>query len=143
MSVYQTDMAKFYHELYDPVVGTCEGEGRPMAVTPPQLVNRTTNLYQTYTDLQEELKADIESIETLVLQPASDCKDMIQPFKALIKKRDNRRVDCDCAQDKVNKLLRKPKKTAKDESAVTKAQNDFTVLSEVRQIARSNHRSHF
>ena len=132
-SVFQTAIVNGFQELYDPIVGTTDDNDglRPMAKTPRHVMDRTNNLYDAYSSLQDELSVEITSIESQLLRPAIEAKDMISPFRVVIKKRDNKRVDYDCAHDKVMKLRRKPNKSPKEEAQLSKAEDDLANLTDV------------
>ncbi|CAM1501575.1 Fc.00g035590.m01.CDS01 [Cosmosporella sp. VM-42] len=131
-SVFQTAIVNGFQELYDPIVGTTdENDGlRPMARTPRHVMDRTNNLYEAYAGLQDELSVEITSIESQLLRPAIEAKDMISPFRVVIKKRDNKRVDYDCAHDKVMKLRRKPNRSPKEDAQLSKAEDDLANLTD-------------
>lgn len=95
------------------------------------MLERTSGMKQAYSGLHEEMRDEITAMETLLLRPATDAKDMIQPIKKTIKKREKMRVDFENAQAKVTKLQRKPGKSAKEDTQLAKAQGELSVLSDV------------
>lgn len=138
MAVSQLGIASAFQDLYAPIEASSaanedtEEERRVVhEATPHAMLERTSGMHQAYSGLHEEMRDEITAIETLLLRPASDAKDMIQPIKKTIKKREKMRVDFENAQAKVTKLQRKPGKSAKEETQLAKAQGDLSVLSEV------------
>ncbi|KAL2150073.1 hypothetical protein VTH82DRAFT_7749 [Thermothelomyces myriococcoides] len=76
---------------------------------------------KAYTELQEDLLDEMSRIEENILKPAADARDCIAPIRKTIKRRENKRLDYERAQDKAMKLQRKPGRSTKDETALAKA----------------------
>lgn len=117
--------------LYDPVVGATDGHGREMAPTPQLQLERTLALKEAYHELRTDLVQDINSIEELILRPATDARNFISPIRKTIKKRENKRLDHDKLQDKVIKLERKSGRTPKEETTLAKTQDEMARAAEV------------
>ena len=122
-----------YEGLYDPIVGATDGHGREMLPTPELQLRRTFKLRECYAELKSEMLQEISEIEPRVIRPATDARDCIQPIRKSIKKRENKRLDYEKAQDKVNKLHKKSSRTPKEDSQMAKAEQDMANLGEVRQ----------
>lgn len=131
----QLGIATEYEGLYDPIVGATDGHGKEMTPTPESQLQRTLRLCEVYRELKDELMEEIGQIEPRVIKPATDARDCIQPIRKTIKKRENKRLDYEKQQDKVNKLARKSGKTPKEENQLAKAQEDMNNMAEVRRIA--------
>lgn len=82
---------------------------------------------------------EIASIDERVIKPTIDARDCIAPLRKTIKKRENRRLDYEKAQDKAAKIQRKPGKTPKEEAALAKAEGDVAAAAEVRNIYIRNY----
>lgn len=139
MAFTQLGVAGAFHDLYGPIdasIAADEEEEEERRVihtaTPRAMLERTSGMKQAYSGLHEEMRDEITAMETLLLRPATDAKDMIQPIKKTIKKREKMRVDFENAQAKVTKLQRKPGKSVKEETQLAKAQGELSVLSDVR-----------
>jgi amphiphysin len=94
-------------------------------------LERTFKLKETYTELKTELIAEITVIEGRVIKPATDARDCIAPIRKTIKKRENKRVDYEKLQEKVNKLQRKQGRTPKEEAALAKIEEEMARAAEV------------
>jgi amphiphysin len=129
--------ANEYEGLYDPIVGATDGHGRETAPTPEKQLRRTLRLKEVYNDLRAEMVDEISMIDSRLVKPASDARDCINPIRKTIKKRDNKRVDYEKCQDKVNKLTKKLNRTPKEESSLAKTEQELLVLAEVRATALS------
>lgn len=121
-----------YESLYDPIEGTGRTNARDAVATPELQLHRTFGLKEAYAELKTELTEELGQIETNVIAPATSARDCLAPIKKTIKKRDNRRLDYEKAQDKALKLQRKPGKSSKDEAALAKAQEELARATDVR-----------
>lgn len=122
-----------FEGLYDPIAGASDGHGRPSLPTPELQLHRTFKLKEAYTDLKTELAEEVAAIDERVIKPATDAHDYIQPIRKTIKKREAKRLEYERAQDKVNKLHKKPNKNAKDDAALVKAEEEMAREGEVRE----------
>lgn len=132
MAVSQLGIIREYKSLYESMSDPKDGdEGRTPAVTPREQAERTATLLQAYTNLKDEIVTEIASIESQLLRPAMDAREMLRPVQKTIKKRDNKRVDLANAQDKVNRMYHKGSKSPKEEAQLVKAQEELSHLTEV------------
>jgi amphiphysin len=128
----QLGAATEYESLYDPIVGATDGHSRESAPTPEEQLRRTLRLKEVFSDLRAEMMEEISMIDSRLVKPANDARDCINPIRKTIKKRENKRLDYEKCQDKVNKLTRKLNKTPKEDSSLAKAEQEVMVLAEVR-----------
>ncbi|KAL2758608.1 hypothetical protein ACRALDRAFT_1068881 [Sodiomyces alcalophilus JCM 7366] len=128
-------LVKEYTEVYDPPVGELDSIYRQSRPTPALQVKRTFGLREAYGELKAELLQEVAGIDVQVIRPATDALDFIQPIRKTIKKRENKRLDYEKAQDKVKKLQKKANRTVKEDAALAKAESDMNVVSEEFQIA--------
>ncbi|KAL6410577.1 putative SH3 domain-containing protein [Ilyonectria robusta] len=145
MAFTQLGIAGAFHDLYGPIdasIAADEEEEEERRVihtaTPRAMLERTAGMKQAYSGLHEEMRDEITAMETLLLRPATDAKDMIQPIKKTIKKREKMRVDFENAQAKATKLQRKPGKSVKEETQLAKTQGELSVLSDAFETADSH-----
>ncbi|KAK8040401.1 SH3 domain-containing protein [Apiospora marii] len=127
-----------YEGLYDPIVGSDRTNVKATAPTPELQLHRTFQLKEAYGELKVDLMEEIASIDERVIKPTIEARDCIAPLRKTIKKRENRRLDYEKAQDKAAKIQRKPGKTAKEEAALTKAEGEVAQAAEEFQIADSH-----
>lgn len=124
-----------FDELYNPIIGaTGDGHGHPSAITPPEVIERALRLKESYSELKTDLLEEVNSMDARVLRPAMDAKEYIQPVKKTIKKRDNKRLDYERYQDRVNHAHKKLKRTEREESALAKSEEDLAKASDVRHL---------
>ncbi|KAL8312795.1 hypothetical protein RB597_005590 [Gaeumannomyces tritici] len=134
----QLGVATEYEGLYDPIVGATDGHGKDMSPTPAHQLQRTLRLCEVYRELKDEIVEEAAQIEARVIRPATDARDCIQPIRKTIKKRENKRLDYEKQQDKVNKLARKPSRTPKEDTQLARAQEDMATLAEEFHVADSH-----
>ncbi|EON97038.1 putative sh3 domain signaling protein [Phaeoacremonium minimum UCRPA7] len=126
----QLEVVTVYESLYDPIVGAYDGHGAPLTPTSELQLTRTFKLKEAYSDLKAELIEDIGTIDDRIIRPATDARDAIAPIRKTIKKRENKRLDYEKVQDRVAKMHRKPNKTAKEDAALAKAEDELANLTE-------------
>ncbi|KAK7972740.1 Regulator of cytoskeleton and endocytosis [Apiospora saccharicola] len=134
----QLGIVSEYEGLYDPIVGSDRTNVKATAPTPELQLNRTFKLKEAYGELKVDLMEEIASIDERVIKPTIDARDCIAPLRKTIKKRENRRLDYEKAQDKAAKIQRKPGKTPKEEAALAKAEGEVAQAAEEFQIADSH-----
>lgn len=132
MVITQLNTAGEYVTLYDPITGASDGHGRRTEPTPELQLNRTFNLRQAFEDSKPDILTEIQAFEAGIIRPGTDARDHIQPLRKTIKKRENKRLDYEKCAEKVKKLQRKPGKSAKDDAAMHKAEDELTRATEVR-----------
>ena len=120
-----------YDGLWDPIVGATDGHGKPAVPTPELQLERTLRLKEAYTELKAELLEEVNLIDSTIIRPAADARDYIAPLRKTIKKRENKRLDYEKCQDKVNKLQRRAARTPKEDTALAKAEAEVERTAEV------------
>lgn len=120
-----------YEGLYDPIVGASDGHGQSLEPTPDLQLHRSYNLKNAYSELKIGLMEEIGMIEDQIVKPATDARDSINPIRKTIKKRENKRLDYDKAQEKYTKLYRKPGRSVKEDAALAKAQEEMSRANDV------------
>ncbi|KAI1370737.1 hypothetical protein F4677DRAFT_437680 [Hypoxylon crocopeplum] len=138
IAMAQLGIVTEYDGLWDPIVGATDGHGKPAVATPDLQLERTLRLKEVYTDLKAEVLDEVGLIESTIIRPATDARDCIAPLRKTIKKRENRRLDYEKCQDRVNKLQRKSGRTAKEEAALAKAESEVAQAAEEFHISDSH-----
>ncbi|OHW90413.1 SH3 domain signaling protein [Colletotrichum incanum] len=135
MATSQCAIVKEYEGLYDPIIGASEGHARPGIATPQLQLDRTFKLSGAYSDLKDELTGEVAAIDSQVIRPATEAREFIQPLRKTIKKRENKRLDYEKAQDKVKKLQKKTGRTAKEDAQLSKVEFEMSCASEEFEVA--------
>ncbi|KAI1803690.1 hypothetical protein F4811DRAFT_571851 [Daldinia bambusicola] len=138
LAMAQLGIVTEYDGLWDPIVGATDGHGTPALPTPDSQLERTLSLKQAYTELKAEILEEVGLIESTIIRPATDARDCIAPLRKTIKKRENKRLDYEKCQDKVNKLQRKAARTPKEDAALAKAEAEVARTAEEFEVADSH-----
>ncbi|CAI4215211.1 unnamed protein product [Parascedosporium putredinis] len=75
-------------------------------------------------DLQETLQPELEMIDSRIIRPANELLDVIKVIRKSVMKREHKKLDYDRHRTTLKKLQDKKDRTAKDEKAMWKAEND-------------------
>ncbi|KAK5661275.1 hypothetical protein OQA88_11169 [Cercophora sp. LCS_1] len=124
MLQHQIDFSKAMTEIYKPISGrmsdpmSLEVRGNAEGI-------RACEEYEAVVkDLQETLAPELEMIDSRVIRPANELLDVIKVIRKTAVKRDHKKLDYDRHRTTLKKLQDKKDKTAKDEKAMWKAEND-------------------
>ncbi len=128
----QLNVVSCFDELYNPIVGaTSDWRGHEPASPSELQLERSSALKEAYAGLKAELLDEVNMIDSRVIKPASDAKDCIQPIKKTIKKRDNKRLDYERYQDRVNNAAKKQKRSDRENAALAKSEQDLAKAADV------------
>lgn len=86
---------------------------------------------EAYTELKTDLLEEVGMMDARVIKPATDAKEYLAPLKKSIKKRENKRLDWERYQDKVNNYQRKMKRSDRENAALVKAEEELARATEV------------
>ncbi|EMR72303.1 putative sh3 domain signaling protein [Eutypa lata UCREL1] len=131
----QLGLVTEYEGLWDPIVGATDGHGTQAVPTPELQLHRTFKLKEAYTELKTDLLEEMALIDSRILTPTTDARACITPMRKTIKKRENKRLDYEQAQDRASKLQRKIGRSPKDDKALAKAEDDMARAQEEFNVA--------
>ncbi|KAH8880018.1 BAR domain-containing protein [Thozetella sp. PMI_491] len=124
MLKHQIEFSKAMTEIYKPISGrmsdpeTLKVEGNPEGI-------RACEEYEAVVkELQESLAPELEMIESRVIRPATELLDIIKVIRKATTKREHKKLDYDRHRASLKKLQDKKERSAKDEKAMWKAEND-------------------
>lgn len=125
-------MVTEFEELYNPIIGaTSDGYGREPLLTPQAQLDRTNNLKLAYAELKADLLDEVNMVDQRIIRPATDAKEHIKPIKKTIKNRENKRIDYENYQDRVEKK-KKQKLSEREEAGLIKLEADMAKAADVR-----------
>ncbi|PYH93209.1 hypothetical protein BO71DRAFT_311190, partial [Aspergillus ellipticus CBS 707.79] len=123
---YQTRMLAEFEGLYAPILGATDGPAEKHGVpTPEETLARTNRLHDQYEELRREMMDELAGIDGRIIRPAAQAKEFIQPVKKTIKRRDDRKLDFERYQSRVDNYNKKPWRSDRDNAALAKAENDL------------------
>ncbi|QKX61057.1 uncharacterized protein TRUGW13939_08203 [Talaromyces rugulosus] len=125
---YQGRLVHEFEEIYAPIIGSSESpsERSPTPkLTSKTLISRTNRLYEEYESLRTDLSDEVRAVDDRIINPAQKAKDMIAPLKKTIKKREDKKLDFEHFQNRVDNYLKKAKRSDRDNAALAKAESDL------------------
>ncbi|KAJ5619182.1 hypothetical protein N7510_003166 [Penicillium lagena] len=126
VATHQSRLAEEFDGLYAPIVGssTAPTAHRPVD-TDPMLLRRTNKLRRDFDDLRIELSQELRDVEARMTNPAEQAKQFLSPIWKTIKKREERKLDFERYQNKVDGYMKKTKRTDRDNMALAKAETEL------------------
>ncbi|KAL2013712.1 hypothetical protein VTN00DRAFT_1237 [Thermoascus crustaceus] len=120
---YQCSLAKEFEGLYAPIVGCSDSSfGRPRAVMPQETLERMNKFHEEYEDLKADLLQEVNAVEDRITRPAAQAKDYMAPMKKTIKKREDKKLDYEHYQGRVDNYMKKMKRSDRDNAALAKSE---------------------
>ncbi|KIX10499.1 uncharacterized protein Z518_01582 [Rhinocladiella mackenziei CBS 650.93] len=122
--------------LYNPIIGAGDDyHGHVPVQTPDHLVRRTHRIREEYAELKKDLTEDLGQVEEKLIRPAQEAKDNLHMMKKTIKKREDRKLDFERYQSRVDSSLKKTKRSERDNAALAKSQADLATATEAYSAA--------
>ncbi|KAL5337128.1 hypothetical protein BJX70DRAFT_251453 [Aspergillus crustosus] len=140
--IHQDRMLIEFESLYSPIIGAAEDSSHVPVPTPEATLARTRKLMTEYGNLKTELLGDLTAIDDQMINPASQAKECLLPFKKAIKKRDDKKLDYERHQGRVDNYSKRGKRSEREEAALTKAEEDFAKATEDYHGADEHLRQH-
>ncbi|RMZ78626.1 hypothetical protein DV738_g3821, partial [Chaetothyriales sp. CBS 135597] len=133
---HQHRMLIEFDTLYKPIVGAGpDYHGHVPVETPEHILVRTARLKDDCEELKTDLTADLGQVDSLIVQPAQVARDTLQAMRKTIKKREDKKLDYERYQSRVDAAAKKNKPSDRDRSALAKAQADLSVATDVYNAA--------
>lgn len=124
MLLHQIEFSKAIAEIYKPISGRMSDPDSLVIRANPEGVEACEEYEAIVKDLQETLAPELEMIESRVIRPANELLDVIKVIRKQLLKREHKQLDYDRHRATLKKLQDKKDRTAKDEKALWKAEND-------------------
>lgn len=122
--------------LYKPIIGAGDDHQGHVAVeTPEHLASRATRLSTEYEELKTDLREILDQVEYMMIKPAQDTKDNLHLMKKPIKKREDKKLDFERYQNRVDTSLKKKVRSDRDNVALAKAEKELAVAKEQYRAA--------
>ncbi|KAK1749950.1 BAR domain-containing protein [Echria macrotheca] len=124
MLQHQIDFSKAMTEIYKPISGRMSDPTSLELSGNIEGIRACEEYEAVVKDLQETLAPELEMIDSRVIRPANELLDVIKVIRKTATKRDHKKLDYDRHRATLKKLQDKKEKTAKDEKAMWKAENE-------------------
>ncbi|RKF61949.1 putative sh3 domain containing protein [Erysiphe neolycopersici] len=121
-----------FKDLYYPIACGNERPDAEPATTPVDKLNKVVQLQTVYSELKSDLLSEVQMIESRVIKPAMEAKELIQPAKKSIRKRENKQLDLEMYTNRVNSYTKKMKRTERENLALEKAEKEMAEAACVR-----------
>lgn len=96
---------------------------------------RTSRIHTEYDDLKTDLANELEQVQIRMIGPAQDVRDSFQTAKKVIKKREDKKLDFERYQSRVDSGNKRTKQSDRDRAQLSKAQTELTVATEAYNAA--------
>jgi hypothetical protein len=128
-----------YSLLYAPILGAGDDyHGHSPVQTPENIMHRTARIKQEYEDLKRDLSEDLVQVEDRLIKPAQNAKDSLHYMRKTIKKREDRKLDFERYQNRVDSQLKKTKRSERDDATLIKSQSELEAAKEAYHAADDN-----
>ncbi|WYZ41582.1 hypothetical protein EsH8_V_000477 [Colletotrichum jinshuiense] len=124
MLSHQIEFSKAMTEIYKPISGRMSDPGSLEVQGNPDGIRACEEYEAVVKDLQETLAPELEMIESRVIRPANELLDVVKVIRKTAAKREHKKLDYDRHRQTLKKLQDKKERSAKDEKALWKAEND-------------------
>lgn len=151
IATYQSRLIDEFDGLYGPIIGSSETPSNHKAVQTDSLrLNRTNRLRKEYDELRTDLIEELGAVDIRMAQPAAQAKESLLPMKKTIKKRNDKKVgnvehnvwidfvanmlfqtDFEISQGRVDSLMKKPKRSDRENASLAKAEAELANTKEV------------
>lgn len=121
---HQIEFSKAMTEVYKPISGRVSDPDSAVVEGNPEGIRACEEYEAVVKELQETLAPELEMIESRVINPANELLDVLKVVKKTVVKREHKKLDYDRHNATLKKLRDKKEKSAKDEKAMWKAEND-------------------
>ncbi|KAK4038278.1 protein hob1 [Parachaetomium inaequale] len=125
MLAHQIEFSKAMTEIYKPISGRVSDPDSLVVHGNPEGIRACEEYEAVVKDLQDTLAPELEMIESRVIRPADELLDVIKVIRKTAIKREHKKLDYDRHRATLKKLQDKKDKTAKDEKATWKAENEL------------------
>ncbi|KAL2835523.1 hypothetical protein BJY01DRAFT_76495 [Aspergillus pseudoustus] len=123
---HQDRMLIEFDSLYSPIIGAAEPSSHIPVLTSDATLARTAKLKAEYEDLRKELLEELAAIDHRMIDPATQARECLIPFKKIIKKRDDRKLDYERCQGRVDSYTKKSKRSDRENASLVKAEEELS-----------------
>jgi amphiphysin len=125
MMNHQIEFSQAIAEIYKPISGRMSDPDSLVQEGNPEGIRACEEYEGIVRDLLATLQPELEMIETRVIRPADELLEIIMVIRKTVTKRQHKQLDFDRHRGTLKKLQDKKEKSAKDEKAMYKSENDL------------------
>jgi amphiphysin len=124
MLSHQINFSQAIAEIYKPISGRVSDPDSIVSEGNPEGIRACEEYEAIVKELQVTLEPELEMIETRIIAPADELLTIIKQIRKGVTKREHKQLDYDRHRSTLKKLQDKKDKSAKDDKAMYKAEND-------------------
>ncbi|RYO94053.1 hypothetical protein DL762_000801 [Monosporascus cannonballus] len=121
---HQIEFSQAMTEIYKPISGRVSDPDSLVVAGNVEGIRACEEYEAIVKDLQDTLAPELEMIESRVIRPANELLDVLKVIRKTAVKREHKKLDYDRHNATLKKLRDKKEKSARDEKAMWKAEND-------------------
>lgn len=121
--------------LYAPILTSDGSEADKYTSAPRASIERVNALKESYMELRNDMLEEVQVMNTRIVTPAKDARAAIQPYKKVIKKREDRKLDYERYKGRTENYEKKTKRSEREDKALSKYQVDLSSATAEYQAA--------
>ena len=128
-------MLSDFEILYSTIVASDGSEAEKYNATPRSTMRRVQLLKNSYMELKNDMLEEVQVMSTRIVGPAKETRAAIQPYKKVIKKREDRKLDYERYKGRTESYEKKTKRSEREDRALAKYQVDLSAATAEYQAA--------
>ncbi|KAI1189425.1 BAR domain-containing protein [Nemania serpens] len=125
MLSHQIEFSKAMTEIYKPISGRVSDPDSLVVHGNPEGIRACEEYELVVKELQDTIAPELEMIESRIIRPSDELLDVLKTIRKTAVKRDHKQLDYDRHRTTLKKLQEKKDRSAKDEKATWKAENEL------------------
>ena len=121
--------------LYAPIVTSDGSEAGKYSSIPRSALERVHSLKSSYMEMKNDMLEEVQVMTTRIVAPAKEARAAIQPYKKIIKKREDRKLDYERYKNRTENYEKKTKRSEREDKALSKSQVDLSAATAGYQAA--------
>ncbi|ETN40593.1 uncharacterized protein HMPREF1541_04870 [Cyphellophora europaea CBS 101466] len=123
---HQTRIFTELESLYQPILGAgADYHGHTAVETDPETLARTSRYMSESEELKRDLSEDVGQVDTRMIHVAQSARESLRFLRKTIKKREDRKLDFERYQGRVDNTKSKTKLSDRDRATLTKAETEL------------------
>ncbi|KAA8913899.1 hypothetical protein FN846DRAFT_897055 [Sphaerosporella brunnea] len=139
--VNATRLADSFHDVYQTIPRTGDSVSPPEP-TPREILQRVAKLHAAHNELKDDMLAELDKVDRMLLQPMTDCRQVLKPIKKAIEKREHKKLDFERWNKAVESAKAKKNKSDKEYAGMHKSEAELEKATTAYSIADDYIREH-
>ena len=121
--------------LYAPILTSNGSEANRYTPTPRPAIERVHSLKEGYLGLKSDMLEEVQVMNTRIVAPAKEARAALQPYKKVIKKREDHKLDYERYKGRTENYEKKTKRSEREDKALVKNQVDLSAATAAYEAA--------